>query len=205
MSLALARLLPEFDPPATRHTSAAARNGKNGLSEVDPVLADALREEGRREGRQAATSELMARHAAELEKIHANHQADLEEQAAILVSQIAEAVPAAIAAREERLIGLLTDNIAKVLAPIVEDGIRAKMVAILVNEVRSALDLGQAKKITITGPDLWLDGMRAVLGTDTANLEFVHADAVDIDVVIDQTRLSSRFEILGETLREVMA
>jgi len=205
MSLALAQLLPEFHLPKQRQKILAEHPPKKGALEHDQSVIDAARQEGYRQGLQEAQAEMVLRHAAELEELQAIHQAELEAQASRLAVGVAQAVPEAIAARAEGLLNQLAGDLVAVLAPIVEENARQKMVAALIEEIRSALDIGQAEKIVVTGPEIWLDAMRATLGSDLPTVEFRESDTVDIDVVIDQTRLSSRFASLGANLREAMS
>lgn len=204
MSLALAQLLPEFHLPKQRQAILAAQPANKGASEFDPVKMESVRQEGYLQGQRDAHAELQARHAAEIEELQAIHQTELAAQAARLVDQVAQAVPVAIAARDDRISNQLAEDIAAVLAPIVEESMQQKMVAALIEEIRSALGLGQAEKIMISGPEVWLDAMRATLGADLPAIEFRESESADIDVVIDKTRLASRFESLGEKLREAM-
>ena len=161
MSLALAQLLPEFHLPKQRKALLIEKSSKKGTSQLDQEVMDAVREEGFRQGQQEATAELLSRHAAEIEELQAIHQAELEAQATRLAVQVAQAVPAALAGRDDRLLNQLAEDIAAVLAPIVVESAQQKMVAALIEEIRSALELGQAEKITVTGPEVWLEAMRS--------------------------------------------
>ncbi|MAY62520.1 MAG: hypothetical protein CML29_09935 [Rhizobiales bacterium] len=203
MSLALAQLLPEFDMPA-RPRAAAPVDFPQAPKPVqpDPALLAPIREEARMQGRREAEEELAARHASEIADLEAEHARAMAAREAELVKGVAEAVPALIARRSDELAALLSDELAEMLAPVIDAELRKNMVATLADEIRSALELERAGRISVSGPSVWLGAVRSLLGDKAETVTFVETDRADIEVAIDQTRLRSRFDALARDFAE---
>ncbi|TDH38273.1 hypothetical protein E2A64_03915 [Pseudohoeflea suaedae] len=203
MSLALAQLLPEFDMPArARAIPDAVPQAPREVEkrrDPDPSLIEAIREEARAEGRMEAERELAMKHATELADMEAEHARAMAAREVELLKTVAEAFPAAIAERADGLAARLSDEVARILEPLVEDQLRRNMVEALAAEIRDALDMEAAERISVTGPAIWLDLVQAVLAEKAGSVTFTEAARADVEVVIDETRLRSRFDALAQT------
>ncbi len=202
MSLALAQLLPEFDLPARARPAPKAIPHIPQPVEPDPALIEAIREEARAEGRREAEQELAVQHGREIADLEAEHARAMAAREAELVRNVAEAVPAAISARAEDLAECLSAELSDMLAPLIETELRKTMVASLAAEIRSALDLETAGRIVVSGPAIWLDVIRSILGDKADGASYVEAETGDVEVSIDETRLRSRFADLAKVFSE---
>lgn len=206
MSLALAQLLPEFDMPARARVVPDAmpqpKREREKRNDPDPALIEAIREEARAEGRMEAERELGRKHASELADMEAEHARAMAAREIQILKNVAEALPAAITERADGLAARLSDEVARILTPLVEDRLRQKMVEALADEIRAALDMEAAEKISVSGPAIWLDVVRTSLAEKAESVTFTEAERADIEVVIDETRLRSRFDALEQSFGE---
>jgi hypothetical protein len=202
MSLALAQLLPEFDLPARARPAPRAIPHMPQPVEPDPDLIAAVREEARAEGRREAERELSLQHGREIADLEAGHARAMALREAELVRNVAEALPAAIVQRAEELAVRLSAELSDMLAPLIEAELRKTMVTSLAQEIRAALDLETAGRISVSGPAIWLDTIRPLIGEGAETVSFVEADRADVEVSIDETRLRSRFVELSKSFAE---
>lgn len=206
MTAGLVRFLPDFEmagrAPISVATGAARPNAEPRQPAID---LEAERAAARAEGAAAARAELSLRHAAEREAADHRHAAELLALRAELESLAANAVPQAVAARTEELAGLIAADVAQVLAPLIDDAVRARILAELSGEIRAALELKAAGQINVTGPERLMTALRDTLGADAERLTIRHADHIDIEVAIDRTRLETRLSAWADALRECLS
>ncbi|MBW3097360.1 hypothetical protein [Pseudohoeflea coraliihabitans] len=211
MSLALSRLLPEFDRLAAPERKGArtgapqpAQSASRDERQDWEARLESVRAQAWEEGHQAAETRLAARHAEEISGLVAQHAEQMQQQADQLARNLAAALPERISARAAAVADHLADDVAGLLAPLVEEALRRQMVARLGEEVRAALDLEHAARIVVRGPEIFLAAMRDQLGHDGASVDFVDAETADIELMIDETRLKSRFSELAQAFEEAL-
>ncbi|WP_417426509.1 hypothetical protein [Hoeflea sp.] len=206
MTASLASFLPDFELSGMRSFHAPNQIPAEAGSSSDPQIdLEAVRAEARAEGEAAARAELARSHADELEAEARRHALELEILRAELEAMAAETIPQAIAARSADIADLIASDVGDILAPLLDQAVRSRMLAGLADEIRTALELENAVKISVSGPEGMIASLREALGADADRVVMRQTDGVDIDVEVDRTRFASRIREWSKTLAESLA
>lgn len=139
--------------------------------------------------------ELQKAHAEAIAAIRAKYEADIvtivEKKMGEAALLIAEAV---------------SDQTARVLAPVVEQALVSKAVADLADLLRAAISEGDAATITVQGPAHLFEMLSAALGVEHAGL-LRHIESADLDIAADVggSALVTRLSAWTARLQEVLA
>lgn len=201
MTASLARFLPDFGASrinilhASRHQDAAP--GSLPEPEVD---IETIRAQARAEGEAIARAELSRRHDRELEAAQGRHAAELAAVKAELETLAARSIPEAIAVRSAQIAELIAGDVEAVLAPLIDEAIRARILSGLADEIRTVLELDNLASISVSGPQAVISALRDILGPASDRLVVREVDGVDVEVEYDRTRFASRISDWSESL-----
>ena len=206
MTASLARFLPDFELSGIRSFSGipdeVAALPQPSRQTVD---VEAIRAEARAEGEAAVRNELEARHESELDAAAARHAAELEALRTELETIAAQSIPEAIEARSAEIADAVAGDVAEILAPLIDEIVRARVVAQLAAEIRGVLDIDNAGQITVTGPESLVAALSDRLGADAGRISDIHAEQFDIEIETDRTLLASRLSEWTQALKESLA
>jgi hypothetical protein len=206
MTASLARFLPDFELSGIRSFSGipddVAALPQPSRQTVD---VEAIRAEARAEGEAAVRNELEARHASELDAAAARHAAELEALRTELETIAVQSIPDAIEARSAEIADAVAGDVAEILAPLIDEIVRARVVAQLAAEIRGVLDSDNAGQITVTGPEGLVAALSDRLGADAGRISVIHAEQFDIEIETDRTLLASRLSEWTQALKESLA
>jgi hypothetical protein len=157
----------------------------------DPQVAiDAAREEGRAAALAAAREEYEAKLTRMREnfdsKLVSSRQTWAREEGEVLRNEIATT----LIAIEERL----ADSVARVLRPFILRSIRERMMAKLVDNIRTIVGSADKMAIKIAGPADLLDALRQELGTAPTAIDYELRNGLDVSVVADQTSIDTQLK-----------
>ncbi|MDP2734374.1 MAG: hypothetical protein Q8O63_14925, partial [Hoeflea sp.] len=159
-----------------------------------------VRAQARAEGEAIARAELDRRHERDLEDAQSRHAAELAAVKAELEALAARSIPEAVAARAAQIAELIAGDVEAVLAPLIDEAIRARILSALADEIRTVLELDNAASICVSGPEAVIQALRDILGPEAGRLVVGAADGVDIEVDFDRTRFVSRISDWAESL-----
>ena len=175
MTASLARFLPDFEASRIDALHASRHHDAASGSSPEPKLdIESVRAQARAEGEAIARAELVA--------------------------LAARSIPEAVAARAAQIAELIAGDVEAVLAPLIDEAIRARILFALADEIRTVLELDNAASICVSGPDDVIQALRDILGPEAGRLVVGAADGVDIEVDFDRTRFVSRISDWAESL-----
>ena len=206
MTASLARFLPDFEVPGIKVLHASRPHDKAPAAKTEPEIdIAAIRAQARAEGEAAARAEMSDQHELDLQAAQNRHAAEIAEIKAELEMLAAQTIPEAIAARSSEIAELIAGDVEAVLAPLIDEVIRARIIAGLANEIRTLLELDNATRISVSGPEGVITALREIIGPDSDRLVIGKTDGVDIEVEVDRTRFVSRVSEWKNALAENLA
>jgi hypothetical protein len=170
-----------------------------------PVDIEAERAEAHAKGRDEASEEvrrqwdedkaaLLAVHQEELAALRASHEEELsvllEGRLQQIAAQTAEAV---------------SEQMAAILAPLLDEALVAKSVADLAEVLKAALLESDVTMLTVRGPAHLFEKLQTAMAMPEGKLRHVEADDLDISVDIGETALVTRMSAWAASLKKVMA
>ena len=213
MTASIARYLKDFGepqpavPPVLGDDFGAGFQG--GIEDFPTVLdepmdIEAERAEAYAKGHAAASEELQRQWAEERGELLAAHAAELdalreryEVQAVAMIEARFQEVATATAEA-------VSDQTAKILAPLLEEVLAAKAVADMAGLIRAAVLEGDVGTLTVRGPAHMYEKLQSALGGETPLLRHVEAPDLDIAVDIGETVLVTRMSAWAASLRKVL-
>lgn len=159
----------------------------------------AAHECGAAEGRVAADADFSQRLAVR----EAEFAAELDAQRVQLQREFATDVSSMITKAFEDLEARVSASASRALEHVVEDGVRAAMVCAFAQTLRELWDENPQGVLKITGPEMFLSGLRTALGDLADRIEFAEQDIAEAFVTLGQTRLETRFSDWMAQLRKV--
>ncbi|MEQ8480837.1 MAG: hypothetical protein RIC18_09275 [Hoeflea sp.] len=206
MTASLARFLPDFELSHIRSFPGIPDEVAPRPQPVRPAVdVEAIRAEARAEGEAAVRNELEARHASELDAAAARHADELAALRTELEAFAAKSIPEAVSARSVEIADAVAGDVAQILAPLIDEAVRARVVAQLAAEIRGMLDIDNAGRITVTGPESLVAALGDSLGADVDRISVIHDEQFDIEIETDRTLLASRLSEWTQALKESLA
>lgn len=173
---------------------------------VDVPDVEAERAEAHAEGYEAGVTEARREWEdlrTQLQRTHADEIAALRKQ---YEAEIASVVEKKMGEAAVLIAEAVSDQTARVLAPVVEQVLVSKAVADLADLLRVTILEGDAATITVHGPLHLFEKLTAVLGAEHAAL-VKHVEAADLDISADisGSALVTRLSAWSARLKEVLA
>lgn len=209
MTAALARYLKDFGEPAAPEpvvemTTFDDDMFVNALPEPEPIDPEEVRREAYAEGHEAATQELQAQHAAEMEAAVAAHREELEGLRQAYEAQAAALIAARINEISLTISEAISEQTAEILAPILSEALAANAVRAMAEMVRQAILDGAAATIVVRGPGQLFDILKTELGEDAALLRHVETQDLDLTAEVAGTVLVTRISAWAASLKKVL-
>ena len=203
MTASLARFLPDFELSrisafqAARHEDASHRHPDQNDFDIE-----AIRAEARAEAEARVRKELALLHESDRQADADRHAAELQALRVELEVRAAQSIAEAVAARSEHIAGLIAADVETVLAPLVDQAVRTRIIAALADEVRASLELENAGQICVSGPEGLVAAFREAIGPAADRLVVRETGGIDIEVEIDRTRFATRIAAWADALAE---
>lgn len=202
MTASLARFLPDFELSHINAFQSARHEHRSCDPEID---IEAIRAEARAEGEAMARAELALRHESERQADASRHAAEIEVLRAELEVYAAQTIPTAIAARSDEIAGQIAADVEAVLAPLIDEAVRGRIVAALADEIRDILELENAGRISVSGPEGLVTALREAIGPAADKLVVRETGGFDIEVEADRTRFATRISAWADALSESLS
>lgn len=206
MTASLARFLPDFELSrinafqATRHEDHASHASREPELDIE-----AIRAEARAEGEAMARAELALRHESERQADAKRHADEIEALRAELEAHAAQTIPAAITARSDEIAGQICADVEAVLAPLIDEAVRTRIIAALADEIRDILELENAGRVSVSGPAALVAALRDAIGPAADKLVLRDNGGFDIEVEVDQTRFVTRISAWADAVAESLS
>ena len=206
MTASLARFLPDFEVPHINTFRAMEKDDHSSAASREPRIdVEAERAEARAEGEEFARAELEQQHQAEIDALTSQHAAELLAVKAELEALAARSIPEAVAARSDEIARLIAGDVEAVLAPLIDEAVRARIISGLADEIRDILALETASRIQVSGPEALVSALRDALGSNADKLDINETNTIDLEVEVDRTRFASRLSEWTKALSEALA
>lgn len=216
MSLQLSRYLKDFSAPrleAMPMTPCYFADlddlpGQASHARPDPVPAvdiEAERAEAFAAGKDEAAAELSAQHETVTAELRQAHAEELEALQQRFDDEIAGMIAGRFQAMEARLAVLLGDQVAQVLAPVLDETLREKSVRDLAEALSAALRSGDAAAVTVKGPIALFEKLKLHMGEGAAAFQHQETGDVDLSVEYGNAILVTRMAAWADAVRKVLA
>ena len=211
MSAALARMLPEFPSASGRtHAFDGLRQAETApmpdfdFSVQQPVVDHGpdigeVRAEAFAEGQEAARQALSAKFAAERQALEDAHKEALAQQARLLGEQAVLAMEEAARNAAARAASEISDHVARLMAPFLEEAMRSRMIDALSAEVQAVCSLDGMAGLHMRGPAPLLEVVKGRL-EGKVEMTFEAAEGVDLTIQTGQTEMRPRFDAWARVL-----
>lgn len=200
LSLVPPRYFPDLDDDFP------ANGGFTMKPQVQPQIdIDAERREAFAEGRREAEGEQRALHEVEITALNARHAADLEAMRVRCENEVAAMIYDRFSDMGSQLVTMLSDQTARVLAPVMDDVLLQKSITDLARMIKLSIGAGEGAKITVKGPAALFDALKRHLDDET--LIFRHQETADIDLSVEfgDSILVTRMAAWADTVGKVLA
>ena len=215
MTASIARYLKDFGEPTPPPPILAEDPGSFDFGDSFPAAPDDPREvpdiaadraEAHAEGYEAGIAEARTSWEAEREELQKAHAEAIAEIRAKYEADIATVVEKKLGEAALLIAQAVSDQTARVLAPVVEQALVSKAVADLADLLRAAILEGDAAIITVQGPAHLFEKLSAALGIEHAGL-LRHVESSDLDIAADVggSALVTRLSAWSARLQEVLA
>jgi hypothetical protein len=202
---ALFDLLPDFGPRPQLRAEAALRPVPVAEPEASPVDIDAVVAEAVARAEAALEARLAAEHEAALEAERAAHEREAEAFLSTLGADMGATIAARIEALESHVVGLLNDQVSRILGAVLADDLQRRALATLTRMVRDGIGDAETVRVRVAGPLSLYEPLREALGPRGGNLDFVEAAGFDLTVTIDDAVFETRMAEWSEALSEILS
>ena len=146
-----------------------------------------------------------ALHAAEIAALTARHAAELEAMRRRCTEETAEMIYNRFCDMGSQLATMLSDQTARVLAPVMDEVLQQKSVDDLAQMIRHSIGEADGVRITVKGPSALFEALKRHLDDDT--LIFRHHEAADVDLSVEfgDSILVTRMAAWADNVRKVLA
>lgn len=200
LSLVPPRYFPDLDDDFPSDGAFAMKQ------QVEPQIdIEAERRDAFAQGRREAEAEQQALHAAEIAALNARHKAELEAMRVRCENEIAAMIYDRFSDMGSQLATMLSDQTARVLAPVMDDVLRQKSVEDLARLIVHSVGAGEGARITVKGPLALFEALKRHLDDET--LIFRHQETTDIDLSVEfgDSILVTRMAAWADTVGKVLA
>ncbi|MBO3758358.1 GTPase [Ciceribacter sp. L1K22] len=210
MSVHLSRYLKDFSAPAPMPEPELSMAFDTlddpfpALDAPEPVDVEEERRKAYAEGYEVATAELTARYTAERVEVEAAHAEELKRIEEDRDVKWADAIARSLKRLAADLSAAVSDEVARGIAPFLEEEIATKAVAELAAKVEAAIIAGSAGTIVVKGPETLFEKLKTALPEAAETLRHVPADDLDLSVEIGEAVLVTRISAWTASLRKVM-
>ncbi|MCF3639565.1 hypothetical protein LXM94_06240 [Rhizobium sp. TRM95111] len=216
MNVQLARYLKDFTPPKPRPSPLFQTAGLHGdlrmgadkaipMQSPEPAVdIEAERAEAYEAGHQAATDTLAEQHRREIAELSARHRAELDTLREQFERDYAARLAERFSGMVEKVGDLVAEQVAHVIAPVMEEVLAREAVANLAQMIRNGLQAGEGVTVTVRGSDALFEMLRAHFD-DVAAFRHQPADDTDLTVEFGETILVTRMAAWADTVRKVLA
>lgn len=166
---------------------------------------DAERRQAFEEGRAEAAAELVFEHGNQIADLQAAHAAEIEALTRRLEDEAASRTAERFQEMTDRLAVSLGDQLARVLAPVMEEALAQRAVADMAQMIRQGIVAGEGCAITIRGPLRLFEALKSSLGEDMPVFRHVETNDIDLTIEMDETILVTRMAAWADTVRKVLA
>ena len=217
MSASISRYLKDFSAPRIDLSRVPPKyfpdldddepgNGVFAMKEPPEPKIDieAERHKAFAEGRREAEAELLAAKADEIAALEARHATELEAMRTRCENEIAAMIYDRFCDTGSQLAAMISDQTARVLAPVMDATLQQKAVADLARMITHSIGAGEGCRITVKGPLALFEALKRHLDDET--LVFRHQETTDIDLSVEfgdsilVTRLAAWADNVGKVL-----
>ncbi|MGF9693376.1 hypothetical protein AAIH46_11195 [Rhizobium sp. 0TCS1.26] len=211
MTAPLARYLKDFSAPRVLPTILAEEDFGSSFSfEPAPLLpsvevdVEAERAEAFAEGKVEAEAAARAAWEAERVEIERRHAEEIAALRRSLESEALLRVEAGYAAAAERIAAIVSDQLAAVLAPVMQDALATKATQKLAAMIRTVMQDGSVGQLTVKAPASLFETLKKALGDNAPDLRHIETTDLDISVDIDEAVLVTRMSAWAGSLKKVL-
>ncbi|MCY1664700.1 hypothetical protein [Rhizobium sp. SL86] len=210
MTAPLSRYLKDFSSPPPMPASPEPEDFGPAFSfELDPPEPafdlDAERAAAFAEGKAAGEAEIRSAWEAEREARDLQHAKAQESLRTRLEGDAVLRLETMLRDTVERLADHVCQQVAPVLAPVLQEAVAATAIAELARSVKDALLAEKAAQITVRGPASLFEQFKEALGEDAPDLLHKEADDLDLAVELNDAVLVTRLSAWAGSLRKVLA
>ncbi|KQY17723.1 hypothetical protein ASE23_03570 [Rhizobium sp. Root73] len=166
---------------------------------------DAERSEAFAQGRREAEKEQLALNEAEISALNARHAAELEAMRVRCENEIAAMIYDRFSDMGSQLAAMLSDQTARVLAPVMDSVLLQKSIADLARMITLSIGAGEGVKITVKGPAPLFEALKRHLNDETLIFRHLETDDVDLSVEFGDSILVTRMAAWADTVGKVLA
>jgi hypothetical protein len=156
------------------------------------------------EGQEAGRADAIALWEAQRAEIEARHAEELTALKMTVEAEAAQRIDAQLTTAVTSLARHLSDQMALVLAPLVQEALMAKALEETSRMISEALTSEEVTVVTIHGPLKLFEKIKALLTDVAKQLKHVEADDLDITVDVDEAALVTRMSAWAASLQKVL-
>lgn len=218
MSASISRYLKDFSAPKVELSLVPPRYfpdldddfPADGAFVIKPqaqpqIDIDAERSEAFAQGRREAEKEQLALHEAEISALDARHAAELEAMRVRCENEIAAMIYDRFSDMGSQLAAMLSDQTARVLAPVMDSVLLQKSIADLARMITLSIGAGEGVTITVKGPAPLFEALKRHLNDETLIFRHLETDDVDLSVEFGDSILVTRMAAWADTVGKVLA
>lgn len=216
MSASISRYLKDFSAPKVELSLVPPRyfpdldddfpaDGAFVMKPQAQIDIDAERSEAFAQGRREAEKEQLALHEAEISALNARHAAELEAMRVRCENEIAAMIYDRFSDMGSQLAAMLSDQTARVLAPVMDSVLLQKSIADLARMITLSIGAGEGVKITVKGPAALFEALKRHLNDETLIFRHLETDDVDLSVEFGDSILVTRMAAWADTVGKVLA
>lgn len=168
------------------------------------VDLEAERAEAFERGRQAATEELQLKFEEERAALIAAHEEEIRSLQEKLGPDTVSRVTAQIQDAAGDVAQAVSEQVAHILAPILDEALIAKAMADMADIIRAAMLEGDPGTLVVYGPQHLFEKLKTALGEPTPLFRHVEAPDLDITVDIAETTYVTRMSAWSASLKKVL-
>lgn len=216
MSASISRYLKDFSAPKVELSLVPPRyfpdldddfpaDGAFVMKPQAQIDIDAERSEAFAQGRREAEKEQLVLHEAEISALNARHAAELEAMRVRCENEIAAMIYDRFSDMGSQLAAMLSDQTARVLAPVMDSVLLQKSIADLARMITLSIGAGEGVKITVKGPAALFEALKRHLNDETLIFRHLETDDVDLSVEFGDSILVTRMAAWADTVGKVLA
>ncbi|WP_428427559.1 hypothetical protein [Pararhizobium sp.] len=200
LSLVPPRYFPDLDDDFPANGGFAMKPQAQPQIDIDAARRDAFAQ-----GRREAESEQLALHETEISALNARHAAELEAMRVRCENEISAMIYDRFSDMGSQLVTMLSDQTARVLAPVMDGVLLQKSIADLARMITLSIGSGEGAKIVVKGPIALFEALKRHLNDET--LIFRHQESGDIDLSVEfgDSILVTRMAAWADTVGKVLA